>query len=501
MRQKNILWYGSVPSPGVIERLAMRGFHIIENPAIHALVDALLGMTWAVVFDHSRNSGESPEPAYVHLPTFIDHGLLVIVVADRTLWGNLRTKCLHPIDAEFPWDDVLRFIPDWRGIHFDNIVSLTPPAKWQSFTVTVDEHDEGLAEDERRLVHRSFPKAEEVVFREIRKGFSGSRVFMAYEKRRKDETSISHWTQPRLVKIGDRASMAVEVAAMRDVSPFVPYELRPNLEMHIEGFRKGLFVADFVDRSESMLEAARAGRADAALSNLFNRTLQRWRERGQQCQRSDESFADAAERLGIVAPDSILAEYTESEPGERAGVDVQKTWALLREIRFKHRVATIHGDLHGENVRVRGDDAILIDFGSVKGDDKVGSGAPLCFDVAMLEVALVFTYIVGEEDTSFPQARWRADVEAWYQLDVIAKALDAPAAARDGGWLVGCLQRIRAFGIYEQSNGREYALALAVAMLRMCKYPSRSTAEKGRRVFGLLAAVNIISGVHAKLDR
>jgi hypothetical protein len=321
---------------------------------------------------------------------------------------------------------------------------------------------------------------------------------MAYEKRKEESTSIAHWTQPRLVKVGPRNSIASEIQAMQAVSPFIPFELRPNLDTHVLGFCHGVYVADFVDHSESMLVAAHAGRAEAALSNLFNRTMGRWRERGRQRATSDESLGDAASRLGIVSAEAILDAYSGSGEAQQAGIDIPKLWAKLRSISFPHRVATIHGDLHGENVRVRGDDAILIDLGSVKGDDTSAGGAPLCFDVAMLEVALVFTWVKGEPDASYGQAAWREEIAPYYQTEAIGRALEASAAPRDGGWMLGCLQRIRAFGIYQHDHRDEYPLALAIAMLRMCKYPHTTDADKGRRVQGLMIAARIIEDIYAR---
>jgi hypothetical protein len=276
----------------------------------------------------------------------------------------------------------------------------------------------------------------------------------------------------------------------------VPFELRPNLEVFIEGFRKALYVADFVDRSDSMLDAARGGRAEAAISNLFNRTLHRWRDRARQCQMSHGSLVDAAERLGVVQPSSIRKEYLESGRIQQLQIDVAALWKQLSVHQFAYRAATIHGDLHGENVRVRGDDAILIDLGAVKGDTSPGKGAPLCFDVAMLEVALVFAYR-GKEDgpDEFEEKEWENEIRPFYQLDAILSSPSIDSAPKPDSWRFGCLQRIRAFGIYEQSDAYEYAIALVVALWRWCKFSSKGPADKGRRVVALKLGSEIVSQI------
>jgi hypothetical protein len=458
--------------------------------------DWKLSATRVVVFNHGDGSDDSAAYGYACLRRAIDHGIQALVLAgNRASWPVLRQNHLDVISATFDWDRPLKLMPDCSGAHFDEFITVGSSSTWHAFKVEMRDGDEELSSDESLLVRRAFPKAEELILREIPAGFSGSRVFMGYEKRKEESTSIAHWTQPRLVKVGARKAIESEIQAMNAVSPFIPFDLRPNLDVYVAGFTHGVFVADFVDGSESMLEAAHAGRAEAALSNLFNRTMSRWRERGSQRAKSDASLAVAAERLEIVSPDRIRSLYTESSEVQRAAIDVTALWEKLKTVRFPHRVATIHGDLHGENVRVRGDNAVLIDLGSVKGDDSAGGGAPLSFDVAMLEVALVFTWAKHEEDRSFGQAEWRTEIEPYYQTDAIGRALEASSAPRDGGWMLGCLQRIRAFAVFQHDNPNEYPVALAIAMLRMCKFPPMNEADKGRRVRGLLIASRIIEDI------
>jgi hypothetical protein len=105
-----------------------------------------------------------------------------------------------------------------KGIHFDNVVDRQPGPRWRGFQIKQIGNFEKLTTEDLRLVARAFQKAEEVHHRKISDGFTSSRVFMAYEKRLETETSIAHWTQPRLLKIGDRSPMSQEVGAMRAVS-------------------------------------------------------------------------------------------------------------------------------------------------------------------------------------------------------------------------------------------------------------------------------------------
>ncbi len=299
-----LLWYGPTPLPGIFDRLNKRGFTVLENPDVADLNDSLLGVTSIVVFSHEANDARFNQVTYRQLPRFINHGILVLILANRKDKSRIHEEYLKLIDPVFPWDEEVTFLNDLRQQNFDNIIEYQPALKWKHINIVELDHSEKLKSDERLLICRAFQNAEELRIHELQSGFTTSRVFMAYEKRRLSSTA--HWTLPRLVKIGERKVLELEVGAMKDASPFIPFELRPNLEVYVEGFSKSVYVADFVENSESMLIAARAGRAENAISNLFNRTLLRWRDIAWQKTKSNESLALAAERLGIISPDKGL---------------------------------------------------------------------------------------------------------------------------------------------------------------------------------------------------
>ena len=499
MAIKKILWYGDAPLPGVFDSFHRRGFELIRDAIDDQIVDVVLANTTAVVLSHTNDTIDQVLAGYRYLPTFINHGIRVIIlVPEMDDNDRIRKGQLAQLDASFPWNDVALFLADLKLTNFDNIVAAPQVPRWHPCLIKPIGNFEPIGSDGELLIRRAFPRAEEVRVSELSRGFSGSRVFMAHEKRL--ESSIAHWTQPKLIKIGLRLDMEQEVGNMRAVSPFVPFELRPNLEAHIAGFRKSILIADFVDKSEPLIDVARAGRAETAISNLFNRTLHTWRERAWSCGMSTESLADAAERLQIVSPEKICDDYLQSPDIQAKRIDFSALWSALKKIQFPHRAASIHADLHGDNVRVRGDDAILIDLGSVKGKGEPGLGAPLSFDVAMLEIALVFTCERGEDkaDNGFYQTRWEKEVRHYYELKAILSTPVRESVPEPESWMFGCIQRLRAFGIYDQSNQLEYAIALAIAMLRWCKFkPLGNGADKGRRVVALAIAAELIAEICA----
>jgi len=488
----HILWWGTGPSIGVEERFSLRGWKIVENQTPEGLETALLSVTRLAILNYPI-ADDLAAAVYRQLPLLIMHGVLLLVVGGDTT--EIRGNTLPAIDAVYPWDEGVRLVPSLKGVHFDTVVCCHPGRRWQGFELQQKGRFEKLGSEDELLVRRAFQEAEEVHLRILSGGLSGSRVFMAHEKRTGKDTSIAHWRLPRLVKLGDRAEVSREIKAMEDVSPFVPFELRPNLEISLQGFQRAMYVADFVEMSESLLDAARNRRAEAAISNLFYRTLGRWRDRGRQCPMVHGSLTAAAERLDMMHPQKVQQVYLESLRKQRA--EIVAAWEKLATFKFTYRAATIHGDLHGENVRVRGDDAILIDLGGVRGDTQPGREAPLCFDVAMLEVALVFAYR-GQEDgeDEFEQPEWKAEIEPFYELPAILNSPSIDAPPNPESWLFGCLQRIRAFGTYDQSKAYEYPIALVIALWRWCKFvPDKGEADRGRRVIALELGCRLVEEI------
>lgn len=484
---KTLIWFGEPPQPGIVERLEQRGFLMKINLVSVDVGDKLLNTGVIAVFYRDAELAQRK----AQLRQIINHGLRIIFVADRSDQSEVK-KVLNQMFSIYPWEKKVIFIPSFTGTNFDNFIDLPPAYKAKSVVILQDHHGEKLNQEEIILVDRAFPKAEQLHITPLTPGYSDSKVLIVYEKRK--EGSIAYWAQPRLVKIGGRVDLETEMGYMKAVAPFVPFELRPNLDIYVEGFERAIFVADFVEKSESMLDAARAGRADGAISNLFNRTLYRWRSRAwEEGEPRVGSLAETAERLGVISPKKIHEEYLRNERIESLQVDLHGLWEYLKSVRFKHRVASIHGDLHGENVRVRGDDAILIDFGSVLGAQH--GDAPLCFDVAMLEVALVFSVDSKIDNALFNDKEWEANIRPYYGLNAIRRAPKRDGLPKPISWLFDCIHRIRAFGIYDQAHEDEYPIALAIALWRWCKWPPRTAHDKGRRVVALEIGCEIIKQI------
>ena len=147
----------------------------------------------------------------------------------------------------------------------------------------------------------------------------------------------------------------------------------------------------------------------------------------------------------------------------------------------------MHGDMHGDNVRVRKDDAIVIDFAQA---DK----GPACADAASLEVWLAF------QSGGLEVKQWQAWVENLYRPEVIDSMLEGSAAEK-GCWIHGCLSKIRCIGRSCVLGHDEYKRVLAVFLLRHASFeanPSDAEADEFSRCFAYWLANRLVISIVAE---
>lgn len=117
-----------------------------------------------------------------------------------------------------------------------------------------------------------------------------------------------------------------------------------------------------------------------------------------------------------------------------------------------HRIALSHGDLHGENVRVRAGHAILIDFAAV-------DGGSLVADPAALETALVIRGASNDKN-------WSSVATEIYAIENLESLPTPHEPSTPLSALWNSVRQIRRFGLAEQLTRHEYATAVAIYLLR-----------------------------------
>lgn len=315
------------------------------------------------------------------------------------------------------------------------------------------------------LLKRSFNDCDQIELERISSGYSAKvfKVHARFERRRLVNRPLPFYAKYDLLTKIERELQNYEDL----VEAAVPFNLRPNPDAARcirRGYTHGLIVGNFVEYSESLWEAARRGHGAGPIYSLFDQAFKSWRL-SSQTETHQSIFQDldtAKIRIDVEAIGSQRMELARSLGATRTPNELL---AILKRLPpLPHRKGVIHGDLHVDNVRARGNDAVLIDFYSVN------SGAPLAFDPATLEVSMAF----AKYEDSDADSDWRETIDKLYDPSTFLKPPEPALQQHKREWLWNCVRQLRTIGLSrEEPDGiREYQTAIAFVLLRRMRYPS-----------------------------
>lgn len=267
---------------------------------------------------------------------------------------------------------------------------------------------------------------------------------------------------PFIAKLDKVHHIEKEIDCYRNyVTNYIPFNLRPNLEPSrcLCGAEYGFLVGDFVDHSESLWTAAHRRLAHAAIYSLFDNTLGGWRLQAYEGPLAGIQSKDfLAELKGYFDPARIPPAIVAKAKELGAKQQPDELLKLVQAFGpVPQLTAPMHGDLHADNVCVRGVDAIIIDF------QKTRRG-PLVADPACLEVSLVFNFANEDNNNG-----WVEIVDRLYQFEHL---VHAPPPAREPTkreWLWTAVRQIRMIALSGQAFWYEYPIALALCLLRRAR--------------------------------
>lgn len=333
--------------------------------------------------------------------------------------------------------------------------------------------------EDRLMLRRSFHDCSRVDLTKMIGGRSGARVFMAHALVR--GAPLARRTMPFFVKIGDRDKIACEwVNYELNVEQYIPFHLAPRLLQARCGLgaHRGIIVGDFVEESESLRLCCLGGRAASPIGGLFERTLRGWQL---QAVPRRESLYSAMK--GVINGQVSTARFSAAKAmGAKRTFDQMKT--ELRKL-GKEQVmwGPTHGDLHADNVQVRGSEAIVIDFYCAR-------PGPLLSDPAALETSLA----VGVPlDKGFDQAAWIAMMRDLYSQQALRSPPTASLPTQPYAWLAKCIRQIRLHALPLQHKDGQYARVLAFRLLQAAiKDPAARPAEALRRTAAFCFAEELL---------
>lgn len=315
-----------------------------------------------------------------------------------------------------------------------------------------------LNPNERFFLTRAFSDCRRIALRRLPGGLSANTFFVQATL---TFSEAGPRPMPFFVKLDDPVKISRELNNyQRFATNHIPWNLRPNLELHrcIIGVEQGILVGSFVDRSESLWEVAQKGNGARYIHTLFENTLMGWRSHADSLPMASGKLADALS--DVFDYKRVLPKYIEAARQRGLDKPPEEIWLSLLNLEGQYwREATMHGDMHGENVRVRDSDAIVIDLA------KTRSKGPLSADLASLDVWLSFK--LPSDSQEFPKREeWTAVVDDLYKPEHVSQMPRTENVDVGIDWLRSCIRQVRMISSATCECPTEYATAIALYLLR-----------------------------------
>lgn len=326
--------------------------------------------------------------------------------------------------------------------------------------------------EDQILLQRAFADCSEVRFKDLTNDRRA--IFQASAQLRLSQAGP--YPLPFLVKLDSYIRANKELGNYELATQhFIPFFARPNLDSRrcLLGPNRGLIVANFIENSTSLMSEVERGTAAGAISSLFEDALRGWRT---------QAFLSASNEVkGSLSPEGAVKARSEEHKDnlERCAVGARKfgcalSGAAIGELidslpPITYRRALRHGDLHGENVRVRAGQAILIDFLQV-------DNGPLVDDPALLETSLVLNFKADFNE-------WKTVTEQLYLLAQLRALPSAKEPMAPLSELWNAVRQVRRYGLSDEVSRDEYARAVATQLLRHGLRNGGNRELPGRRSF------------------
>lgn len=388
---------------------------------------------------------------------------------------------LYIADVKFPWLSAAKLIV--------SNPSGKPPSSILEIEGKKSSGKDLLFEpDQKLLLRRAFEDCLSIKLISFEDGLSGATAFRAYSTLR-DGVLGQHPTVS-FVKIGPRDKISREYFKyLGNALEYIPFCVGPNLRLDrcALGARQGILVGDLIEGAESLRDCATAGRAAAAIGNLFSHTLKNWRSLSKLSEQNIFTMLEPYLGNDIPKERLSLAEglgSTMSRDDFRSRMEKLSTSPV--------QIGPIHGDLHATNVLVRGSDAVLIDFERMENDK-------LClYDSASLEGGL---FVDGFIDDKRDVASVLKSVSPLYEKGALTGVLPNCHPMDPSAWFYDCVRQIRTHAAHVECCPGQYGLTLAAAFSKKAANTKIFNDKRDElRAAGYVIAERIISSLERKAE-
>ena len=475
VNRRYVLWVGRRVPKHVRRAFQRRGLQVqIVGPT--ASPEPFLALARAVVIDRRSGGLAWLNARRRFVDSFLLHGLAFLnrVETPTTPALSILAAGENLDGREWQWDDSRT--PDDAVDHV---------LRWRPGPPAVDRleinpgMDPPLDLEQEVLLRRAFSDMVRLDLRTLSGGYSA----VTYRVDAVSNQPPGSRPLPFVVKFDSPKKIRQEFEAYwQHVNPNVPFHLRPMLDesRSIIGRRWGVLVSTFVTGAESLAAVAMRGHAQLALYSLFDHATAVWHTNAQ---RLNSDLVDALfSRIRVDPAKFATSQHAMRWASQGDAVDVTAlVETLRRNSPSMYLEGTTHGDLHAQNVHVRGGDAILMDFCSCR------AGAPALYDAAYLEVRTAFC----QETRAQAAAEWEQVVSELFTrqaLTTVPPAVLNPTSAR---WLSNFIRQVRLF-VLPMSSEREYAVLVAWALLRHATYQPPNDEHEDERRHALRIAVRLV---------
>lgn len=485
--RKRVLWIGNKPADFDSVEFERRDLSFETHDGLNVRNE--FATTRGIILKYSP---EKPGTFKRHIedivPIAIDHGVMIYAIADdvdsqqrieeiliQTQFKDAVYQRTNPPSYEVA-ERMARHIP---GPPLNSSLVIRYEAK------NPDGTDKNLGETELCFFKRAFWDCSSIQVKPLDGGRSAN-AFSVHAVFK--DSLVGPRPLPFFVKIDDIKKIQCELECYRlYVYHFIPFDLRPNVDLYrcILGHRQGMIVGNFVERSEPLWDVLRRGNADTVIYSLFDNALRGWR---MQARSNKQNLLNCIGE--VFDPSKISDERVKLAHKNGAAKLPHELWDLLAKLppqEFLH--GPIHGDLHAANVRVRGSDAILIDFALTR-------TGPLVADPASLEVRLAFDITDKDDDDD---DGWRELMDILYSIEHLKQPPPPAREPRPREWLWNAIRQIRLLALSEKESDFEFSTVVAMYLLRRSMYPRESDSDDFRKAYAYVLAERLIVGIAKNL--
>jgi hypothetical protein len=379
MRNRNhVIWFGKPPTDSAHVEARNRHLAIDHFRGGEPNLDyACAAVFWAT----SSYLAATADDFERFLVAAINQGLYVhVVVADEAAHDDLKRARDKLVGAAFA-DSALQLKINSAEHEVLERAARHSPGATANRRLQIDcPPDVELSDEQDFLLRRAFSDCKAISLRLLAGGKSGALTL--YVDATLSTTTAGPRPMPYFAKLDDPRKLRDELMRYELYAEHhIAWHLRPNFQTkrNILGVGIGILVGNFVEPAYSFWEHTRKGEGPKYIRALFDETLAGWR--GQTDWTKLQPHGSVVYELrSYFEPSRVPTQRVADADAFGSVASPAVLWRRLIDLPHEQwRKSPIHGDMHGENVRVRKDDAIVIDFAKT-------TDGPMCADLVSLEV-------------------------------------------------------------------------------------------------------------------